>query len=129
MLKVYFLIVSAPLPLMRLMMLFLCKKRRNYILLVLFCILLPRLPFLLVMLCLKVFSLEWWIIWDFFVIWFWLIFFFLLFCLWKTQIDYLFFDRCDNSCNLILSFYKPLRGLPQNVCSFLFCHSTILEWR
>jgi len=27
-----------------------------------------------------------------------------LLLLWKTQIDCLFFERCDNSCNLILSF-------------------------
>ena len=36
---------------------------------------------------------------------------------WKTQIDCPF-ERGDNSCNLILSFCKSLRELPQSVCSF-----------
>ena len=51
------------------------------------------------------------------------------FCVWKTQIDCLFFDRCDNSCNFILSFCKPLWGLPQSVCSVWFSHLKILEWQ
>jgi len=47
---------------------------------------------------------------------------------WKTQIDCPF-EKGDNSCNLILSFCKSLRELPQSVCSFWFSHLTILEWR
>ena len=38
-------------------------------------------------------------------------------------------ERCDNSWDLILSFCKSLRGLPQSVCFVLFSHLTILEWR
>ena len=45
--------------------------------------------------------------------WFWFNFF------GKTQIDCPF-EIGDNSCNLILSFCKSLRELPQSVCSFLF---------
>jgi len=45
------------------------------------------------------------------------------------HIDWLsLFERCDNLCNLILSFWKHLRGLPQSVCFVWFCHLTILEW-
>jgi len=38
-------------------------------------------------------------------------------------------ERRDNSWDLILSFWKSLRGLPQSVCFVWFSHLTILEWR
>ena len=38
-------------------------------------------------------------------------------------------ERCDNSWDLILSFWKYLRGLPQSVSFVWFNHLTILEWR
>lgn len=38
-------------------------------------------------------------------------------------------ERRDNSWDLIRSFCKSLRGLPQSVCFVWFSHLTILEWR
>jgi len=45
----------------------------------------------------------------------------------KHRLIVSFFERCDNSRNLILSFCKSLRGLPRSACSVWFIHLTILE--